>query len=758
MTKNLRVLILEDHSADAELMTHTLHREGFAVSARRVWTEPAFVDALGGNAIDLILADYSLPSYDGMLALARASAEAPTVPFIFVSGSLGEDLAIEALHHGATDYVLKQRIDRLGPAVRRALREVEEHQHLADAEDRLRDSERRYREIFNATHEAILVYDPAGGQFLDANRGVYEMFGFLPGDLPTFSVPLMSSNVPPYTKIEAAWWIQRALTEGPQVFEWHCRRKTGELFWSELAVRSTSLGGETCVLIVIRDITERRRAEAQTLFQARLLDLAQDAIMVCSLDGRVVYWNVGAGRLYGWPAEEALGRPLGDLLAMESSEFMAAVDHLLKSDQWAGEGRHLTQDHREVVVNTRWSLVRDAEGQPESILVIDTDITETKALEAKFLQAQRLESLGQLAGGIAHDLNNVLQPVLMGVEELCDHTTDPGSLEVLDVMATSARRGAQIVQQVLTFARGRTGERKIVRPASLITEIGSFARGTFPKKISVDLDVAPDIAPIKADSSQIHQVLLNLCVNARDAMPSGGTLTIRGSNALLDDQYASAIPGAAPGLYVVLTVTDTGMGMSTEVLARAFDPFFTTKEPGHGTGLGLSTVHGIVKSHEGFVDVESELGKGTRFSVYLPAARGDGAAEAAEVMPDDLRGHGEGILVADDEDAIRFTMRTTLESSGYRVLVAPDGAEALAIWADHRQEIAAIVTEVMLPVIDGLALIRVIRKLVPDLGMVAIGGLATPSSELASLRVPYLLKPFDRRQLLTILRRTLRRE
>jgi PAS domain S-box-containing protein len=755
MTKSLRVLILEDHSADAELMTHTLQREGFSVSARRVWTEPAFVDALRGQAIDLILADYALPSYDGMSALARASAAAPDVPFIFVSGSLGEDLAIETLHRGATDYVLKQRIDRLGPAVRRALREVEELHSLADAEERLRDNERRYREIFNATHEAILVFDPVTGRILDANRSAFEIFGVLPEEMPDLDVTAMSSNTPPYTRVEATWWIQRALTEGPQLVEWHARRKTGELFWAEMALRGTSIGGEVRVLIVIRDITERRRAEAQTLFQARLLDLAQDAIIVCNLDGRVVYWNVGAGRLYGWPADEAIGRPLAELLSMESSEFVAAQEHLITSEQWAGEGRHTTRDHRDVIVNTRWSLVRNAEGQPESILVIDTDITENKALEARFLQAQRLESLGQLAGGIAHDLNNVLQPVLIGVEDLRDHTSDPGSLEVLDVMATSARRGAQIVQQVLTFARGRTGERKVMRPAALIGEIVSFARGTFPKSISVELDVASDLAPIKADSSQIHQVLLNLCVNARDAMPTGGTLSIRANNALLDDQYTSAIPGAVPGHYVVLTVVDTGMGMSGDVLARMFDPFFTTKEPGHGTGLGLSTVHGIVKSHEGFIDVESEPGRGSRFSVFLPAIRGDAAAEEAEALPEDLRGHGECVLVVDDEDGIRLTMKVTLESSGYAVFLAADGAEALAIWADHKQEIAAVITEVMMPVIDGVAIIRVMRKLVSDLRVVAIGGLATPPSEIVSMRVPYLLKPFDRRQLLTTLRRAL---
>lgn len=315
MTKSLRVLILEDHSADAELMTHTLQREGFSVSAKRVWTEPAFVAALSSQAVDLILADYALPSYDGLSALARASTAAPDVPFIFVSGSLGEDLAIETLHRGATDYVLKQRIDRLGPAVRRALREVEEHHCLADAEERLRDNERRYREIFNATHEAILVFDPATGRVLEANRSVHEMFGFSLEEMPELDVAAISSNTPPYTKAEANWWIQRALTEGPQLVEWHARRKTGELFWAEMALRGTSIGGEKRMLVVTRDITERRRAEAQTLFQARLLDLAQDAIIVCNLDGRVVYWNVGAGRLYGWPAEEAIGRPLAELLS-----------------------------------------------------------------------------------------------------------------------------------------------------------------------------------------------------------------------------------------------------------------------------------------------------------------------------------------------------------------------------------------------------------------------------------------------------------
>jgi two-component system cell cycle sensor histidine kinase/response regulator CckA len=330
----------------------------------------------------------------------------------------------------------------------------------------------------------------------------------------------------------------------------------------------------------------------------------------------------------------------------------------------------------------------------------------------------------------------VLLPVFMGIEHLRETSTDPASVEILDLMMASARRGSQVVQQVLTFARGTTGERRLVDLPPIVGEVAAFGRETFPRSIDVVVDVPPALSPVLADSSQIHQVLLNLCVNARDAMPDGGTLTLRARHLTVDEQYARAMAGATPGRFVVLSVIDTGVGIAPEASARIFDPFYTTKAPGHGTGLGLSTVHGIVKSHGGFIDVYSKPGQGSRFSVYLPVADTGTAGAAPQASDAVSRGHGECILVADDEEAIRLLAARILDLDGYRA-------------------IAAVITDMMMPVMDGLSAIRVIRSEAPDLPIIAVSGLVSTSAELSELGAHVLLKPFDRAQLLALLRRVL---
>jgi nitrogen-specific signal transduction histidine kinase len=330
-------------------------------------------------------------------------------------------------------------------------------------------------------------------------------------------------------------------------------------------------------------------------------------------------------------------------------------------------------------------LGSDEQGQPKSILVINTDVTEKKRMESQFLRAQRMESIGTLAGGIAHDLNNVLSPILMAIDMLQLKATDESSKRWLDVLRTNAERGANMVRQVLSFARGVEGERVALQPKHLIKEIVKILRETLPKSIEINFHLADDLWIVSADATQIHQVLMNLCVNARDAMPEGGSISIKAENVFVDENYARMHIEAKAGRFVVISVADTGPGMTQEIQSRIFEPFFTTKEMTKGTGLGLSTALTIVKSHGGFINVYSELHKGSQFAVYLPSLATPGSADAAAARTDLPLGHGELILVVDDEESIREITRGTLETFGYTVLTAGDGTEALALYADKKK-------------------------------------------------------------------------
>ena len=395
-------------------------------------------------------------------------------------------------------------------------------------------------------------------------------------------------------------------------------RKDGSEYWMDIDIVPIFNAAGKCTHFVAfeRDITEKKRAEEQIAEQAPFLDKARDAILVRDLEGKILFWNKGAERMYGWTRQEVIGRNVGQLLYTNPKKFERINGLTIRQGEWHGELQHLTKDRREITIEARWTLIRDNEGHPKSVLAINTDITEKKKIEAQFMRAQRMESIGTLAGGIAHDLNNILAPIMMSIDILKTTTEDPQAKSILETIEVSAKRGADIVRQVLSFARGLEGERIEVQPKHLLKDLETIIKDTFPKDIRLQFSVPNDTWTILGDPTQVHQILLNLCVNARDAMPNGGNLTIGVTNCVLDEQYAAMNIQAQAGRYVNFSVTDSGTGMPPELLDKIFEPFFTTKELNKGTGLGLSTVMAIVKSHEGIVNVYSEPGKGTTFKVY----------------------------------------------------------------------------------------------------------------------------------------------
>jgi PAS domain S-box-containing protein len=500
------------------------------------------------------------------------------------------------------------------------------------------------------------------------------------------------------------------------------------------------------------DITEHKQAEQKIRQQAALIDIATDAIFVRDLESHILFWSRGAENLYGWTAKESLGKKADELFCRGlSSQIVVAIQATIKKGSWFGELEQTTKTGKKITVASRWTLLPDESGHTKSILVVNTDITEKKQLEQQFYRAQRLESLGTLASGIAHDLNNVFAPITMIAQLLPDRckNVDRRTQDLFHTLENSSHRGANLVKQILTFARGTEGKPILLQPGHLLQELVKVIRQTFPKSIEIQTHIPTNtLWMVTADPTQLEQVFMNLAVNARDAMPNGGILTISAKNRIIDETYARMYLDAHPGQYTVVTIADTGTGIPPELLERVFEPFFTTKELGKGTGLGLSTVLGIVKNYGGFVQVSSQVGRGTQFQVYLPI--GEGIATEEEIKTEVTQGKGELILIVDDELVIQELTKETLENYNYKTLVANDGIEAIALYAEYESDISIVLLDIVMPNMDGLTTIRTLKTMNPEVKIIATSGLPVNRQQALLLgATAFLSKPYTAEDLLT---------
>jgi PAS domain S-box-containing protein len=506
------------------------------------------------------------------------------------------------------------------------------------------------------------------------------------------------------------------------------------------------------------DITARKAAEEIIRLQSAALESAANGIIITDNKGTIVWVNKAFSQMTGYDRDETIGKHTRILKSGKQSEhlYRQLWTTILAGNVWRGELVNRRQDGSLYDEEMTITPLVDGRGEITHFIAIKQDVTEQRKLQNQFYRAQRLESLGTLAGGIAHDLNNILSPIMLASDTLRARITDPSLARTLSALDSSAKRGADIIRQVLTFARGAEGERSPAQVRHLLTDVEKIIRETFPRSIEIVHETPTNLWTILADPTQVHQVFLNLCINARDAMPKGGRIELRARNIVLDEPFVTMNSDARCGPHIVVTVADTGTGIPPEILDRIFEPFFTTKEVGQGTGLGLATVASIVKSHGGFITVNSQLGTGTEFSVYLPSEVSEESLSAEAGASDDPLGKGERILVVDDEAAIREITRETLEARGYNVLTASEGTEALVVYARRKHEIDIVLTDVFMPYLDGVAMVHALRKMNPDVKVVLMSGL--PKSSIAPDLTGvqgYLHKPYTASVLLTTLRKAL---
>jgi len=722
----IRILHLEDDRFDAELITSTLSRDGLDFEVVSVDTREDFVAAFEGETFDLILADYSLPSIDGLSALKIVRGRDSNIPFILVSGTLGEEVAVGALKAGATDYVLKNNLARLAPVVRRALEEAAALvEHLRSTE-KLRTSQERLRHIiensvdlfYSHTADHVLTYlSPQCRDFLDCSSE----------EAMTRWTEFTTDNP---VNMRGREFTQRAIETGERQppYELEVTALSGRVLWVEVREAPVVRDGRTIAIVgSLHNITERKLArralESSEERYRDLVEMAGVAIVVDDEDGRIQYFNQHFIGLFGFPRNELdekliwdfvhpddiaevhemhRRRPEGDMTVHESYAFRG-----VRKD---GRVIHLEVVATPLIENGRLAGTR-------SYL---RDVTDRQRLEEELAQMQKLEALGQLAGGIAHDFNNLLMSISGSAELLGIRFSDEGpESQELTTIRAAVNRGAELTQRLLAIARQQVFKMEATDLAMVLGKECNILRRVIPENIKIDFLPATDLPLVVADQGQLGQVLMNLVVNARDAMPDGGTITIGVERTYVGgDADALRHPGVTAGSYVCLSVKDTGTGINAATLTHIFEPFFTTKPPGEGTGMGLATVYGIVKQHKGFIEVASEPGEGTGFEIHLPVGDEPPAIEREPARADAVGGN-ETIMVVEDEAEVRGAIVEMLKILGHTVFEAEDGRQALGI-LESGTAVDLVVSDVVMPKMGGKELLDGARRLKPRLAFIFV--------------------------------------
>ena len=725
----LRILILEDVPMDAELMEYELAQASIPFLSRRVDSRDAFLHELDEFRPDLILSDYTLPRFDGMTALSLARERAPSIPFLIVTGSVNEETAVGCMKAGATDYLLKSNLARIGPAIEAALERERAHAEKVQAESALAASERRFRSLVQNSSDLVTVLAP-DGTITYASDSAERIVGYSPADLVGTS--LLQYVDPSHVEQVRGLLHTNGKSSVAGPIEFSLRRPSGSAVWLE-AVGSNLLSDATIRGIVLnaRDVSERKRAdlalrESEERYRD-LFDNATDLVCMAAPDGSLLYvnkaWQQGTG--YG---DDEIGRmQLLDIVHPESRGYYTeVVDRVLRGERL---------DHVELVFMPKAGPPITVEGNlsctfkdgvPSTVRGIYRDVTERKRVEEQLRRAERMQAAGKLAGGVAHEVNNMMTGVI-GFSEFVLRSLEPDDPRKADVeeVIKAGTRAADVTRQLLAFTRQQVLRPQMVQINAVVSEMEKMLRRSLGEDKLLELRLSPEAGEIRADRGQLEQVLINLVLNARDAMTGHGRVSIETALAVWDDVYAQRHGGVdiPLGRYVMLAVSDNGCGMDDDVQERIFEPFFTTKPIGQGTGLGLSTVYGIVKQSGGYVWVYSEPGEGSVFKVYLPQARVASEPDEPAIEPVTApAGGSETILVIEDESVVRKLACRGLRDHGYNVVEAPNGAQALRYIREHPQLVDLVISDVVMPEIGGREFGQRLATLDPDLPILYMSG------------------------------------
>ncbi len=762
-----QILLAEDNDDDAQLCLRALKKSGLALRVDVASTRDTFASKLQAQPVDIVISDYRMEGWTAMDALKIVRDARPDIPFILVTGTLGDDLAVECIKNGVTDYVLKHQLSRLPLALRRARQETVLRQAEKRAVEALGEREQHYRILVENAPEAILVCDLDLGRFVDCNQKAVLLFGASREDLllrgpADFAPPFQpDGRASKQVTDEAA---RQALAGGTPRFEYLIARPDSRHVPCEVHLVGLPSAGRRLIRASIIDITERKAAEdALRKSEARYRGLVNNAtygVYWEKPDGTLIYANPALVKMLGY-------QDAGELLAVEKTEavYRDPSKHAAVFADYAERQRidavaeWKRKDGRVITIRMQGRRATDSGENDEWIEVMVEDVTERIALETQLQQAQKFEAIGQLAGGIAHDFNNMIGAILGWADMGIDETETESKLRrYFEKVHHQGQRAASLTRQLLAFARRQILEPRDIDLNQSVTEGLSLLEKVIGSNIVIRTTMGPGLPLVHADPTQLEQVLMNLCINARDAMPEGGSLSVETSKAVFDAEACKLQPLAQPGEYVVLAVTDSGTGMDAATLDRIFEPFFTTKELGKGTGLGLATVYGIVRQHGGFVHVYSEVGTGTTFRVYIPASAAQ--APSPEKRDDSLpiRGGTETLLLVEDHEGLRQLAIETLSKLGYSVIAASDGEHAIHEFALHQHDIDLVLLDLVLPNLNGPEIYRRISETRPDLPVVFASGYSADFAMLRKIQesgLSVLQKPYTARDLARKIREAL---
>ncbi len=742
-------------------MRCTLEAEGFRCRITRVATEEEFRAELTRGQIDVILADCSLPGFDGMAALRIAESMVPDIPFILLSGSLAEELAVALLKNGATDYLWKDRLSRLGPSVTRAIREAEQARAQKAAQAALQDSQERLSLALRASGIGVWSMDPVSERF-DCDERMSELIGVAPDDLPLDRESFLA-RVHEEDRDAVELFIRDA-QERVSDFQFEYRVAASDDAIRHISTRGRFLSVDGTSLRAIGacwDVTSEKQEEQQRRLLSTVLESAVNAIMITDAEGRITWVNAAFAELTGYALDEVRGENPRILNSGKHDDkfYREMWETISQGNTWHGQLVNRRKDGALYTEETTIMPVRGDYGEIVSFVCMKRDITLAVDLTRQLQQAQRLEAVGRLAGGVAHDFNNMLTIISgnagLALAEVADET--PVAMSLKEILE-AAKRAAGLTRQLLAFSRKQVLKPKVIDLNTLVVGTEKMLRRLIGEDIELASRLDPALGAIEADPGQLEQILMNLAVNARDAMPRGGELTFETENAEIHQTYAGI--GGVPvhsGKYVKLTVTDTGEGMDEETQARIFEPFFTTKEQGKGTGLGLSTVYGIVKQSGGFIWSRSEPGKGTSFEVFFPQTDTTPEDPWTENAPALASGVETVLLVEDDVQVLKLA-RSILERSSYNVLAAASGAEALGIAREYPKEIHLLVTDVVMPGMSGRQLSDSLHGIRPETPVLYTSGYtddAIVHHGVLDAGVNLLEKPYTQNELLVAVRSAL---